>query len=384
MKISAVKTDNEFFHDLSEKELARLIANGRLNGSEKISLDGKKWVSLRDHPKYNRWFSVSNPQIAGTHARCSKCGWMQVRRDRCRNCGSPLKSFKPSSHQERKSMPGRSLSYTSRFNPYVGEGLSPEDLGEIKTEVLLKEENLLGIFLAEVPLKLKKTGEGVSSSREIFGVTDQRVFIYLPHRPESEGNIISFSLGRINKFCSYKNYFSCGWGFRINAHWIFFDNFKEPEAEKAIELIRLSSGLTLEDRVHLGHEIDPEILTREISPILRADEKLLGAFLGHACWPHGTGHPNPDLHAFQRDCLVITQSRVIFYHGRAKEKPELGFKTLPYEAIINIEDRDNVLYGDIVFNLKGVREKFEYIMESDFPKAFKLIQKYLAKTKKKP
>ena len=91
--------------------------------------------------------------------------------------------------------------------------------------------------------------------------------------------------------------------------------------------------------------------------ILDKEEHLLGAFHGKPFLGH--------------HYLLITDRRVIFWGSGLAPGSVNAF---PYRDISSVDAHRGLLFGDIVLNVKGAKEKFRSMRKSDVQIAVKLIR----------
>lgn len=128
--------------------------------------------------------------------------------------------------------------------------------------------------------------------------------------------------------------------------------------------------------VYIGKEVVREHIEQAIREILRPDEVLLGAFHGQAMSAGGYGlfaryKGGMSLH----DYLLVTNSRVIMWARGLLSHSTDGFH---YEDISSVEEARGLLLGEVVFNVRGAKERMRNMVIDDVLKAAQMIRGQIA------
>ncbi len=129
---------------------------------------------------------------------------------------------------------------------------------------------------------------------------------------------------------------------------------------------------------HLGQSVVAAHIKKAQSTLLAPAEKLLGAFHGTALAreEYGTeGLANRKGGWALHDYLLVTDARVVMWaRGVFKQSVD----AFHYGDIASVEESKGFLFGELVLNIRGAKERFSMMAKPDTPIAARLIRERIA------
>lgn len=139
-------------------------------------------------------------------------------------------------------------------------------------------------------------------------------------------------------------------------------------------------AMPIATNAYIGKQVVDSHVDKVVREMLSADEFLLGIFHGQAMSAESygiTGRYKGGLSL--HDYLIVTNKRVIMWARGLLSGSTDGFH---YEDIVSVEEARGLLWGEIVLNVRGAKERMRSMVREDVPKAAQLIREQIAAHKK--
>lgn len=129
---------------------------------------------------------------------------------------------------------------------------------------------------------------------------------------------------------------------------------------------------------YIGERVVRAHIEQAVVEFLGPDEILLGAYdgLGVSDKDFGLGHVNKGGMFSFHDYLLVTDRRVIFW---ARGLVAGSTDAFNYADISSVEESRGIMLGEIVLNVRGVKERLSNMVKTDVPKAAEHIRNMVAR-----
>ena len=119
---------------------------------------------------------------------------------------------------------------------------------------------------------------------------------------------------------------------------------------------------------YIGKNVVRAHIDKALSEIIQPNEFLHGAFHGRA-FSSDPGKRKGGL--AMHDYLLVTDQRVVFWTRGMFSGSTDGFH---YDDIARVEEARGLIFGEIVLNIRGAKERLKEMVKDDVPKAAQMIR----------
>jgi len=135
----------------------------------------------------------------------------------------------------------------------------------------------------------------------------------------------------------------------------------------------------ISSNIYIGKSVNVKHLEDAKKQFIEPEEIINGIFHGYVFSGGGTGPEGSRRGGLtMHDYLIITNNRVIMW---ARGVFTGNTSTFPYPDISSVEEIRGVIYGEIVLNVRGAKERIEKMISSDVPIAAKMIRKLITENR---